>query len=365
MQEGPRLTVSYQKASNAPDAAAPGAGPPRQPWCRPIGRPATSRSCSAASPPRCRTSRGRSWWWTNRSPDGTAALARRIAANDPRLRIIRRVGRRGLSTACVEGALATAAPFVAVMDADLQHDETRLGPMLARLRQGDVEIVVATRYADGGSLGEWGAGRRAISRWAGRLSRLMLRAELSDPMSGFFMARREVFDDNAARLSGRGFKILLDLFASAATPLRFAEIPYRFGLRQHGESKLDRRVALDFLAMLFDKTIGRFIPLRFVLFAGVGGSGILVHMLVLWLFVRALPIGFAPAMVAATLAAMVSNFVLNNAVTWSGTCVARRLLGGGRTSAVPVRHRRDGQYRRRHRAGGAARRLWLAGQPAR
>lgn len=251
------------------------------------------------------------------SPDGTATLARRVATRDPRLRVIRRVGRRGLSTACVEGALATAAPYVAVMDADLQHDETRLGPMLTRLKQGDIDVVVATRYADGGSVGDWGAGRQAISRWAGRLSRMMLRAELSDPMSGFFMARRDVFDDNAARLSGRGFKILLDLFASAETPLRFAEIPYRFGLRQHGESKLDRRVALDFLALLFEKTVGRFVPLRFVLFAAVGGSGIVVHMLVLFLFVRAMPIGFRPAMIVATLAAMVSNFALNNAVTWS------------------------------------------------
>lgn len=251
------------------------------------------------------------------SPDGTATLARRIATRDPRLRVIRRVGRRGLSTACIEGALATAAPYVAVIDADLQHDATRLGPMLTRLKQGDVDVVVATRYADGGSVGDWGAGRQAVSRWAGRLSRLMLRADLSDPMSGFFMARRDVFDDNAARLSGRGFKILLDLFASAETPLRFAEIPYRFGLRQHGESKLDRRVALDFLALLFEKTVGRFVPLRFVLFAAVGGSGIVVHMLVLFLFVRAIPIGFRPAMIVATLAAMVSNFMLNNAVTWS------------------------------------------------
>lgn len=251
------------------------------------------------------------------SPDGTAALARAIAARDARMRVIRRVGRRGLSSACVEGALATAAPFVAVMDADLQHDETRLAPMLARLRAGDLDIVVATRYAGGGSVGAWGAGRHAISRWAGALARMILRAQLSDPMSGFFMARRAVFDDNAARLSGRGFKILLDLFASSAQPLRFAEIPYTFGLRQHGESKLDRRVALDFLAMLFDKTVGRFIPLRFALFAAVGGSGVLVHMLVLWLFVRGLPVGFATAMVAATLAAMASNFALNNAVTWS------------------------------------------------
>ena len=250
------------------------------------------------------------------SPDGTADLARRIARQDPRIRILRRVGRRGLSSACVEGALATAAPFVAVMDADLQHDETRLGPMLARLRQDDIDIVVGTRYAAGGSVGDWGAGRQAISRWAGRLSRWLLRAALTDPMSGFFMARREVFDRNAGRLSGRGFKILLDLFATAEPPLRFAEIPYRFGLRRHGESKLDRRVALDFLAMLFDKTVGRRVPLRFVLFATVGGTGILVHMLTLWAGMELVPVGFRPAMIVATLAAMVSNFILNNAVTW-------------------------------------------------
>jgi dolichol-phosphate mannosyltransferase len=160
------------------------------------------------------------------SPDGTADVARAIAARDRRVRVIRRIGRRGLSTACVEGVLSSSAPYFAVMDGDLQHDDSVLPGMFARLRAEDLDIVVGSRYASGGDAkGLSSRQRETISRLGGRIARLILHADLTDPMSGFFVMSRNVFDETDHHLSQQGFKILLDIFACAPRPLRFAEWP--------------------------------------------------------------------------------------------------------------------------------------------
>jgi dolichol-phosphate mannosyltransferase len=198
------------------------------------------------------------------SPDGTAEVLRDLAAADSRVRCLLRLRRRGLSSACVEGMLASTAPFLAVIDADMQHDERLLPQMLDRLKQDDIDIVVGSRYAPGGGIGDWDAGRARMSRLAVRLSRVLVPAELTDPMSGFFMMRRSVLTASVHRLSAIGFKILTDLFASSPKPLRFAELPYRFGLRRAGESKLDSVTAWDYIMLLLDKLIGRWIPVRFL-----------------------------------------------------------------------------------------------------
>jgi dolichol-phosphate mannosyltransferase len=170
------------------------------------------------------------------SPDSTAALLRQEARRDPRVRCLQRIGRRGLSSACVEGMLASSAPCVAVMDADLQHDETLLPRMLESLRRGDLDIVVGSRYIEGGNVGDWPAHRLSFSRIATWLARRVLRAELSDPMSGFFMLRREALEGCVRNLSAIGFKILLDIFASSPRPLRFAELPFVFRMRRPGKA---------------------------------------------------------------------------------------------------------------------------------
>src|ERR1700688_3471301 len=174
--------------------------------------------------------RNRSWevvFVDDDSPDGTADLVREHAAADSRVRWLQRIGRRGLSSACVEGMLATTAPYLAVMDADLQHDERLLPQMLDTLKQGDTDIVIGSRYAPGGDIGDWDARRARMSRVAIRLSRLLVPAELTDPMSGFFMMRRSVLDGSVHKLSAIGFKILADIFASFPQPLRFKELAYR------------------------------------------------------------------------------------------------------------------------------------------
>ena len=249
------------------------------------------------------------------SRDGTADVARRLAQTDPRVRCMQRIGRRGLASACIEGILATSAPVVAVMDADLQHDETLLPRMYAALVEGDLDIVVASRYVAGGSLGALTETRAAISGFATKLSRLIVKSDLADPMSGFFMLRRAAFDAAVRNLSGQGFKILLDLFASSPRPLRFREIAFTFRERRFGESKLDSMVAWEYLMLIADKLIGHIIPVRFVLFALIGGIGVGVNLAVLRTGLG-LGFGFGSGETVATIAAMVCNFMLNNQLTY-------------------------------------------------
>ena len=168
------------------------------------------------------------------SPDGTADAVRDLALQDSRVRLIRRIGRRGLASACIEGMLATTASFVAVMDADLQHDETILPEMLDRIQRDSLDLVIASRNAQGGSMGQFVAQRVWLSNLGARFSSAVTRCHLSDPMSGFFVLNYRFLDAVAPRLSGVGFKILLDIVASADGPVRFAEVPYTFRQRQHG-----------------------------------------------------------------------------------------------------------------------------------
>ncbi len=256
------------------------------------------------------------------SADGTADLVRRIGRHDQRVRCLQRIGRRGLSSAVVEGMLASSAPYLAVLDADMQHDERLLPRMLDELRTGRWDIVVGTRHGAGGGMGELGQDRVAISAAASRLARLVVTAELTDPMSGFFMLTRPAFERAVRNLSGQGFKVLLDLFASTPLPYRFRELSYVFRTRQFGQSKLDSAVAWEYLVLLLDKLIGRAVPVRFVLFALVGALGLAVNLAVLRLALW-VGAGFLAAQIIATLAAMTSNFALNNAVTYRD----RRLRG--------------------------------------
>ncbi|HVR50902.1 MAG TPA: glycosyltransferase family 2 protein [Pseudorhodoferax sp.] len=258
------------------------------------------------------------------SPDGTAAAVRAIAREDSRVRCLQRVGRRGLSSACIEGMLAASAPIVAVMDADLQHDEAILPRMLQAAEDG-AEVVVGTRYAQGGSTGEWDESRKSMSLLATRMSGLILKQPVSDPMSGFFMLRREVLEGCVHELSGMGFKILLDLLASSKRALRVAEVPYVFRDRQAGESKLDSMVVWEYGMLLADKTIGRFVPVRFLVFSLIGGLGVFVHMGLLTAALKGLAMGFTAAQTVATLLSMVFNFALNNQLTYRD----RRLTGWG------------------------------------
>jgi dolichol-phosphate mannosyltransferase len=263
------------------------------------------------------------------SPDGTADAVKAIAGSDMRARCLRRVGRRGLAGACIEGMLSSSAPFVAVMDADLQHDEKVLPKMLAKLESGEADLVAGTRYVEGGSAAGLTTKRGAISRLATKLTHRLVGTELSDPMSGFFMMRRERFDAIAPRLTPAGFKILLDIAGTAGERLRIAEQPYQFGERFDGESKFNAQIGVEFLGLLLAKMTGDLVDPRFIFFAIVGTLGLIVHLTVLKLCLTFLPDQqgildlFSRDQIIATFVAMTSNFLLNNELTYRD----RRLKG--------------------------------------
>ena len=249
------------------------------------------------------------------SPDGTAVEARTIGETDSRVRCIRRFGRRGLAGACLEGMLASQARYLAVMDADLQHDEGLLVAMLDHLRTGRADLVVASRYLSGGSAAGLSTQRSRVSRAANALVRLLLGIDLTDPMSGHFMIRRDAFEPLAAAISSQGFKILLDILATARGRLRIVELPSTFRERQHGESKLDSKIALDFAALVTAKLTNNTVSARFLLYCLVGFTGIAIHLGLLRILLAA-ALAFGAAQTLATIGAITWNFVLNNLFTY-------------------------------------------------
>ncbi|MGA3139135.1 MAG: glycosyltransferase family 2 protein [Xanthobacteraceae bacterium] len=249
------------------------------------------------------------------SPDGTAAAARAIGEGDSRVRCIRRIGRRGLAGACLEGMLASQARYVAVMDADLQHDESLLLNMLEHLRGARADLVVASRYLQGGSAAGLSKQRSRVSRGSNAVVRLLLGIDLTDPMSGYFMIRRDTFETLAPSLSSQGFKILLDIVATGRGSLRIIELPTIFRERRHGESKLDSKIALDFAALVVAKLTNDAVSVRFLMFSLVGLSGVGIHMAILSL-VLLTSSGFAIAQSIAAIGAMTWNFILNNLFTY-------------------------------------------------
>jgi len=259
------------------------------------------------------------------SPDRTTETVKSIAAVDSRVRCLKRVGRRGLAGACIEGMLASSAPYVAVMDADLQHDENILPQMLAALRSNSAEAVVGSRYVPGGSASSFTAGRAKFSRAATGLARRLLGVDIADPMSGFFMLKREKFDEVADELSPLGFKILLDIILTSRPRLRVIEIPYEFRSRRFGESKFDAAIGLEFVGLALAKITGGVIGPRFISFSLVGTTGLALHLVVLKLTLGTVVTDFSVAQAIATFASMVSNFLLNNQLTYHD----RRLSGNG------------------------------------
>jgi dolichol-phosphate mannosyltransferase len=257
------------------------------------------------------------------SPDHTADAIRELALTNPHVRILERIGRRGLSSACIEGMMASPAPCIAVMDADMQHDETILPEMLHLLQTKDLDVVIGSRRTAGGSMGEFAEKRVRLSDLGSRVSKLVCHCNVTDPMSGFFIVDSRFFRASVPCLTGAGFKLLVDILASSPTPPRIAEVPYQFRNRIAGESKLDVNVELEYLFLIVDKMLGRYFPARFAVFLAVGSLGLLIHLSILGIFHLFDAAAFSLGQVVATLSAMTFNFFLNNLVTFRD----RRLQG--------------------------------------
>lgn len=250
------------------------------------------------------------------SLDGTAEKVREIAQTDPQVRCIQRIGRRGLSSAVIEGMMATTAPYIAVMDADLQHDESLLPAMFEALKSSGVDLLIGSRLVEGGDNQNLSGLRRWSSEFSSKVARWMLKIEVKDLMSGFFMLRREVLDESVRKLSGVGFKILLDILASSPRTLTFIELPYRFRPRHAGDSKLDTNALVALAMTLIDKKFGWLIPPRLIAFLMVGGFGVVVHFAILTAALKLAGLSFVVSQSIATLLAMTSNFAINNLFTY-------------------------------------------------
>lgn len=255
------------------------------------------------------------------SPDGTAEITRKFGEEHREVRAIRRIGRRGLSSAVIEGFLAATGDTLMVMDADGQHDIGLLTKLADAIAHGN-NIAIGSRYVSGGSVGEWDERRFALSRMATRLAQKLCKVRVHDPMSGFFAIQRSTFEAALPTLNPKGFKILLDLLVHAPKGTQAIEIPFQFGKREHGESKLSRRVQLEFIEYLYDVTLGHIIPLTLVKYAIVGLLGVIVHISTFVAAELVLPatsldlLGFSLPLLLGIEAAILFNFLLNNAWTF-------------------------------------------------
>lgn len=259
------------------------------------------------------------------SPDGTAQLARALGQRDPRIRLVRRIHRRGLASACLEGMLASNATYLAVIDADLQHDPLLLREMIDILRTGGSDVVVASRRVAGGSIGEWSAHREAARRLATRAARAVGPAPLSDPMSGYFAIRRDVIDHVAPRLAGVGFKLLLDILL-AAPNLRVRELPLVFGRRERGESKVSPRAIWDYGMMLAEHRVGA-AGGRLGAYLLIATVALIVHAGAFWLFHELYGLGLDGAQLVAGLALCLATYGLQECLSYARSGPWRWYLG--------------------------------------
>ena len=252
------------------------------------------------------------------SPDGTADEVRELARTRLDVRVIHRIGRRGLSGACIEGILSSAARYVAVMDGDLQHDETVLISMIASFNTDpELNLVIGSRNVEGGSSGNGLSGIRSFgSNMATVMARKLLKIRVQDPMSGFFMIKLESFRDVVGELQRQGFKILTDLLSASRGSWKIKEIPFVFKERQYGQSKMDSAVTLEYFGLILARLTGGAISIRFVLFLFVGLTGILVQLLMVGIFLNVMFLSFFYSQILAVILAMTSNFFLNNILTY-------------------------------------------------
>lgn len=256
------------------------------------------------------------------SPDRTWQVALGLAAADPRVRVTRRTGERGLSTAVIRGWQLARGALLAVLDADLQHPPDVVAALCDQVEAG-ADLAVASRHLPGGGLGDWSAWRRLVSRVAQLIGLVLLPGVLgrvSDPMSGCFVVRRDALSDVV--LDPLGYKILIEVLGRGRVR-RVAETPYVFRERADGESKATAKVYLEYLRHLVRLRVATLRESRFVRFALVGLSGVLVDMLVLYALGDPATLGWSltSSKAIASEAAILNNFWWNDRWTFRDIAV--------------------------------------------
>ncbi len=217
------------------------------------------------------------------SPDKTWEKAQELAQKYP-LRVIRRTKEKGLSSAVIRGFKEAKGDIFVVMDADLQHPPEVIPKLIEAIESG-ADIAIGSRYVKGGKVENWYWWRKLISKGAIMIGRVALPKirNIKDPVSGFFAIRRDVVENIA--LNPVGFKILLEILIKGKYS-KVVEIPYTFGLRYAGESKLSQKQIFNYLRHLYRLMKWEGEIDRLIKFSIVGMSGIVVNQFFLWLFVE-------------------------------------------------------------------------------
>jgi len=277
------------------------------------------------------------------SADGTAELVRQLAHREPRLRLIRRVGRSGLASAIKEGLLDATGDVALVMDSDGQHEPASVQRAVDTLLQGDLDLVVGSRFHPEAEILGLSGRRERGSSWANASARFSLPrryGQLSDYMSGFFALRLEPLLPLIRAVDVNGFKFLYELLAVSKGSLRTAEVPLSFQPRTYGNSKLDLAIFWDFLISILHSLSFRLLPRRAISFGLVGVTGVMVQLMVTQLLMLS-SLGFEQALPFAVVAAASSNYLINNALTFrfqrlKGAALLRGLLKFLLVASLPV-----------------------------
>ncbi len=266
------------------------------------------------------------------SPDLTWERGLALSHHYPQLRVMRRQGERGLSSAVIRGWQVSQGSILGVIDADLQHPPEVLLSLLAAIQDG-AELAVASRHVEGGGVSEWSLTRRFLSRGAQTLGLLLLPGvvgRVSDPMSGYFLVQRQAIAGPV--LNPKGYKILLEVLGRGCIQ-RIEEAGYVFQERQEGASKVTWRQYLDYIHHLLRLRAGgrlshlhrRFPLRRFLRFGVVGLSGVVVDMAILYLLHTTLGLPLTRSKLVAAEVAIVNNFLWNDA--WTFADVSARQQG--------------------------------------
>jgi len=250
------------------------------------------------------------------SKDKTWELAEQYADKYKNITCFRRITSKGLSSAVIDGFMISRGKFISVIDADLQHDESILPKMLNYCHNG-ADLAIGSRYCQDGSTGEWGLIRKLISKVATKISQKIGNIYMSDPMSGFFMIRRDVFLNVVDKLNAKGYKILLDIVSQLdASKINMIEVPYTFKKRSRGESKLTPEVVFQLIDFIYLKIVGNYIPIEYVKFVTVGAIGAVVHFTILYLMHIVFDNNYQNALIIAIEFSLIINYFINNLWTF-------------------------------------------------